>query len=567
LAIFFVGLGSCSFSYGDDAAGDMEFPETRIDLVRSMNLAGQNLLNMLHPGHDYLPSFLIAVEPDYTADRQVFFAAHNIGRWLDAMYRLEAATGFTAPEKIQAAMLRNVQAYCNNPDNLFLRPLDRYPFEKGDLFCFHSLREHLAALHALAKYKGSGWARERASQMIIAFDQLLLPEQEWRVQGTVWDIPKLKRYQAQNCKEVFWGWSPNLQGSEGRLIEPLLWIYDLTGDTRALKLAGRFAQFHLDLSTRPDGAFYAEKLSGHNHSYMGTLRGLLYYGRVTDQHQYVEAVAQTYDNAVKKIVRHSGFTTHDLQRDYGGDLSSAADAAQIALWLGCDCGYPEHLDDVQRLVISRILAAQITECPPLRPKDVDRQAHTKVMPDSRFAWVDYPENMAEMVIGALGGIYGRPHGGKWSVTDVTCSVLSFLVDFYQSIAREGARDVWVYFHMDYDTEFLKIGVQRGKVARVSIDLRTNKNLLVRIPDWVPRKSLVLTVNGMPGALDWMGSFVVVSKNQFPGVVELRYELPFRKEKEKIGDVEFEISWRGDEVVGICPNTDFYPFYPTAKDCK
>ena len=178
------------------------------------------------------------------------------------------------------------------------------------------------------------------------------------------------------------------------------------------------------------------------------------------------------------------------------------------------------------------------------------------MPDSRFAWVDYPENMAEMVIGALGGIYGRPHGGKWSVTDVTRSVLSFLVDFYQSIAREGVRDVWVYFHMDYDTEFPKISVQRGKVARVSIDSRADKNLLVRIPDWGPRKSLVLTVNGMPGALGWIGSFVVVSKNQFPGVVELRYELPFRKEKEKIGDVEFEISWRGDEVVGICPNTAF-----------
>ena len=37
---------------------------TRTDLKRSMELAGQNLIRMLHPGRDYLPSFLIAVDPE-----------------------------------------------------------------------------------------------------------------------------------------------------------------------------------------------------------------------------------------------------------------------------------------------------------------------------------------------------------------------------------------------------------------------------------------------------------------------------------------------------------------------
>ena len=548
-------------THSEDAA------TTQIDVAAALNLAGQNLVNMLHPGHDYLPSFLIAVEPDYTADRQTFFAAHNIGRWLDAMYRLEAATDFSAPAKMQNAMLENVRRYCDNSDGLFLRPLDRYPFDKGDLFCFHSLREQLAGLHALAKYKNNSWARERAHRMIVALDGLLLPEAEWRARSTVWDIEKLQRYQEQECKEVFWGWSPNLQGSEGRLIEPLLWMYELTGDAVALELAHRFARFHLELSTRPDGSFYGGKPAGHNHSYMGTLRGLLYYGRLTGQRQYVEAVARTFDNAVRTIVKPSGFTTHDLHRDHGGDSSSAADVAQLALWLGIYHGYSEYLDDAQRLVISRILPGQIKASPPIKPKQADRKPSTKSMPDGRFAWVDYPENMQEIIIGALGGIYGRAHGGKWSVTDVTSSVLSFLIDFYESMVRESEQDIRVYFHFDYKSDKVRIQATRGNRASVVIEPKIAKSILVRIPGWSPRESVTLKVNGKSSPPTWIGRFVLVERNHLPGKVELGYDLPVRKEKEPAAGEEFEITWRGDEIIGICPNTDFYPFFPTAPGCK
>jgi 5-formyltetrahydrofolate cyclo-ligase len=542
-------------------------PRTQINLGRSMNLAGENLVHMLNPKYDYLPNFLIAVEPDLSADQQMFFMSHNIGRWIDAMYRLEKATGFAAAKNIQDAMLRNVKSFCDNPDDLFLRPLDKFPHDKGDLFCFHSLREQLGALHALAKYKNSDWARERAHRMIAALDRLLLPEEEWRARSTVWDIARTKRYQAEGCKEVFWGWSPNLQGSEGRLIEPLLWIYELTGNALALEMAHRFARFHLDLSTRPDGSFYSPELGGHNHSYMGTLRGLLYYGRVTGQHQYVDAIARTYEKAVQRIVRKSGFTTHDLHRDHGGDLASAADVTQMALWLGVHHGYSEHLDDVQRLVISRLLASQITESPALTPKRADRKPGTTIMPDGRFAFVEYPENMEKIIIGALGGIYGRAHGGKWSVTDVTSSALSVLVSVYNNIAVQNDQEIRVHFHFDHETEFIRIRAKRERVAKVVLEPRVKKNLLVRIPGWAPRESVQLTVKGEPLTPNWIGPFVLIDRDLLPARVELQYDLPVHKEREKAAGTEFEITWRGDEIIGICPNTDFYPFFPTAPGCE
>ncbi|MCH2115949.1 MAG: glycoside hydrolase family 127 protein [Pirellulales bacterium] len=540
--------------------------QTHVDLKGRMELAGQNLVNMLHPQYDYLPSFLILVEPDYRFERHTFFMSHNIGRWIDAMYRLEDATGYAVPQHIQEAMQTNVRAYCDNSDDLFLRPLERFPHEEGDLMCFHSLREQLGALHALAKFKNDDWARDQALRMIAALDRLLLPEDQWRPQVAVWDPTRTRRYQEEGCTEVFWGWSNSLQGSEGRLIEPLLWIYQLTGDELALEMADRFARFHLEFSTRPSGDFYGgENLAGHNHSYMGTLRGLLYYGQVLGKPEYVDAVAKTYRKAIPRIVKHSGFTTHDLHRDHGGDTASAADVAQMALWLGIHHGHSECLDDVQRLVLSRLLPSQITETPPLKPKQADRTPSTMVLPDKHFAFVDYPEDVEQLIIGALGGIYGRAHGGKLCVTDVTSTVLSVLVDVYQHIVVENDQEVRINFHLDYENDLLRLNCVRKDKAHLSIDAKSNKPLLVRVPGWAPEDSVQLSVDGQTVPLVWEGKYLRVPKQSSAARVELIYDLPIEKVREKAGGSEFEITWRGDEIVGICPNTDFFPFFPTSSD--
>ena len=50
----------------------------------------------------------------------------------------------------------------------------------------------------------------------------------------------------------------------------------------------------------------------------------------------------------------------------------------------------------------------------------------------------------------------------------------------------------------------------------------------------------------------------------PGEIVLTYALPVRKVKEKTDGVDYEFTWRGDEITGINPNAGFLPFYPTAE---
>ena len=103
-------------------------PLAPLTLEQSLRLAGQNLLGILNPEDNYLPYWQLAVGPDYKASLSRWWPAHNIGRWWDAMLRLEEAIGFEIPKAIEAAMLKNVRRFFDNPDHICLNP-NPAPFE------------------------------------------------------------------------------------------------------------------------------------------------------------------------------------------------------------------------------------------------------------------------------------------------------------------------------------------------------------------------------------------------------------------------------------------------------
>ena len=76
-----------------------------------------------------------------------------------------------------------------------------------------------------------------------------------------------------------------------------------------------------------------------------------------------------------------------------------------------------------------------------------------------------------------------------------------------------------------------------------------------------------TDDGEPVTPSRIGDFAY-----FPGTAPTRevvvvYDLPERQTTEVIGDAEHEFTWRGDEIIGVCPNDDWLPFYPTADGCS
>ena len=150
-----------------------------MDLKPRMEMAGKNLLDCLSAACDYLPYWSLGIDDDRRAEFRMTSPNHNIGRWWDAVLRLEDATGFVVPAHLEGGMLGNTYAFFDNPDQVCFAPLRP---ELGEpIFEIHSLREGLLALNALARYRGSEWAVEQGHRMLESVGRLSDDDGNWEI--------------------------------------------------------------------------------------------------------------------------------------------------------------------------------------------------------------------------------------------------------------------------------------------------------------------------------------------------------------------------------------------------
>jgi hypothetical protein len=512
-----------------------------LTIKESMELAGRNLLAGLLPENDHLPLWCVAIQPDLSAKISNIWFSHNVGRWWDALLRLEAATGFPLPPEAEAAMLRHLRTCLDNRLGICCH-IGNDPERKAGTFDNHSQRETLLALAVLIKYRKNDWAAEAGARMVRALDRYVLPDGRWDPDavGSVFG-----RGPGPGDPRAVW--------SHGRMIEGLLAFYQSAGDAAALALAGRLADYHFTATTRPDGACVERAYySGlHTHSLFGTYRGLLQYGILTRQAAFVDRVARTYRITARQQVKLSGFISHDWGKDNVGETTSPGDAAQLALWLG-QLGHTELLDDAERIVRARILPSQITR--PLGVRFAEGEAPTKTDPEA-------------LVLGAFGGMHTHPHGGILPTTDITAADLHTLYDIYTHIVETDEDGVRVNFHFDYKGKGVEVAC-REDGARRELDIRIEaaRNLFVRVPRWVDRQTLELTVDNEPVPLLMVGDFACLPGRPLGGMrAVVRMNLPLQRIKEWTDNTDYEFVWRGDTVVSVRPNAPFLPFYPAEDE--
>jgi len=346
-------------------------------------------------------------------------------------------------------------------------------------------------------------------------------------------------------------------GSSGRALEALVWFYEETGCDEVLDVASRIAACHLANSTNPDGSMRREIVDpahgGHNHSYHGTLRGLLLFGLLTGQRQYVDTVEATYRKAVRgRLVKESGWAPHDLGKtgfpnehgDPVNEPASTGDSAQLALWLALRAGCDDLLDDVERLVRARLLPSQCTWA-------VGSLTAGGRTPREVGAW----------------SVYGPCHAGKGCTPDVHAAVIHTLCDVYRDIITRTATGVRVNLHFSAENEWLRTTATRsGGKARLSVRIKRPDNVWIRVPGWAPEASLRLTVDGQPLTPRRLGVFAWIPASALKAGSEivLVHDLPERRTEEKMPSGRtYTFAWYGDEIVGVSPQDgslsgSFYP---------
>lgn len=494
----------------------------------SMKRASKCCLAWLNPAENYRP----------TGGYEV---AHDTGRWWDAMLRYESATGDRIPSDIEEKMMKNLYEMTDNPAGLLMNMFEP---PESQIINLHNIRETMLAYTALVKYRKNDWARKQGKKLASAISGLLNPDGQL-------DYEHLKSLMVGRkinpdplmCPQASAGEWFDSTGTTGRAIEAILCFAEATGDEESLQLAKRLAEVHLNMIVDPSGKVCPKLLNpdhvGHNHSYCGTLRGLLLYGLMQNEQKYVDAIIKTYRNGLwGTTISYSGWTPHDLGKlrfpnedgDPVGEHGSCADVMLVALWLGLRAGQVDLLDDVERIIRARLLPSQI--------KDPNN-------PRNDGAW----------------GVYSHPFGFG-SILDVFAAVLHALVDVDThviSVLPDGTCSVNLHFTCDNPN--VSLIVKREEIAKVSIMPKYNSRLRIRVPSWAPKESIKISINDKAITPQWDGPWMVIDSANISigNTILIQYELP-KKETVEIMPVSkrtFKLSWRGNEVVESDPPVPIY----------
>ncbi len=507
-----------------------------MNILDRLNLAGRALVSLLDKSNDLLP----------TGGYEV---AHDLGRWWDAVLRLEETTGFVVPHDMEVASLRNLKRLTDNPLGVLMNRQDIPCLQDRAFVNSHNFRETLLAMDGLVRMWDSEWAR-KAGRKVVGAMALYLKDDghlDFATMAEVVGLP-LNPDISQSEPERN-GWFDST-ATTGRALEALVRFSLTANEPSALAVAARIAEHQLATIIAPNGDVRPEIIGpenlGHDHSYLGTLRGLLVYGLVTGDRRYAEAVDRTYRNGVRnQILTPSGWAPHDLGKtrfpnQYGDpvtDPASTGDAAQIALWLALDCDCHDLLDDVERLVRARLLPSQITPA--------DQVPGREFTPREMGAWA----------------ICDPSHGGKGCTPDVLAAVTHTLCDIYNNIVNIDDGKASVNLHFDYDNVVVQVRNVRDVASHTSIVLAEKLSLRVRVPLWAT--DYRVTVDGKPVSLNRKGSFVVIPDELLhaTSVVELTHDLPERETVEVMpSGREYMMRWRGDEVVSCDPVDEPLPFH-------
>lgn len=467
--------------------------------------------------------------------------AHDTGRWWDAMLRYEAASGDRIPPDIEKDMLENLRVMTDNPAALLMNVFGP---PESQVISLHNIRESMLTYAALVKHRSSDWANLQGKKLVSAIDSLL------NLDGQL-DYDRLRTFMGGktiNPDPMMCPYAPEGEwfdstGTTGRAIEAMLCFAESASDDSALKLAKRLAEAHLRMIVDPRGMVRSELLDskhvGHNHSYCGTLRGLLLYGLTGHEPQYVDAVAKTYRNGLwGTAISHSGWTPHDLGKlrfpnedgDPVGEHGSCADVLVLALWLGLQAGQTDLLDDVERLIRARLLPSQMTD--PNNPRNDG-------------AW----------------GVYGHPFG-YGSILDVFAAVLHALVDVDAcTVSALPGGTCSINLHFTCDTPLASVVAERKEAATVTIVPKHEAHLRVRVPAWAPRDSVRVSAGHKALTPRWDGSYLAFEAADVSvgHDIVLQYGLPEKETTEEmpISKRTFQLSWRGDEVVACEPAVPVY----------
>lgn len=345
--------------------------------------------------------------------------------------------------------------------------------------------------------------------------------------------------------------------SSGRLAEPLLKIYDATGDKRALKLAELYAKSVNDVFDENGKPIIS--LSGdHVHSITSSLSSMLAVAIRTDNKELISRAKTIYDH----------FASSDYMTDYGwikeqielksdtgrGESNQVGDMIQIQLMMASVEEPAKWYSRAEKFVRGGILPTQVFELPgtpnyPFKPDDSHRDMKSRCIGGWGFP---SPTSFLVLIDGAVNTI-DITQGAVQSLCAVKNNVLTEAVD--------GVR-LNMFFSSDSDLGTVESNIPFSD--KVSVVLKKTSKLLIRVPENIKEGSFKAYASGTGLAFEITDGYADLGSIKADERVEITFQESVVKTSKVINGVESEITWYGEQVNEVIPERGPYPLYGILK---
>ena len=465
----------------------------------------------------------------------VWDAPHCVGRLLHAITIWEDTFDRPAADPQTIDLLRNLLHDCiSSEDGLaHFHPVCKATQEVDE----HSQREVLLALVGLARVRQDKASLQLAGQLVSSYAAWI--ERDPGVAGN-------------------YTWS-------GRFIQALLDYHRLTGDPLGLTLAQKFAD--LRYAAFDDQGTYP---SGHNHSMLGSMANLVEFGIYTNQWRYLSKVRRIIDHGLPKVRSSYGIIS-EVDGTARGEANCTADLVRMEIMLGLN-GYPEYLDDAERIVRNHLLASQFLDpsfatsteaggedSPPGEPADTAQATYTNaaVRCCGGFAFtqpnglVD-PEN------------YGNPTGELVLALDLAQGAMDALIQVWRAIATRDEKGIWVNFLFSKSMDDLEIRSYLPARGRIELDIKHPSDVYVRLPKYVTAEGVRVNVDGSELPNRIVGNYLLVPQQSEQVTASIEFEQHKSVKDETIAGETYRVEWLGDTVWNMTPAGRFAPLYYPAR---
>ena len=381
--------------------------------------------------------------------------------------------------------------------------------------------------------------------------------------------------ESQNLSSFLNDWG----NRNGYIIGPLVRWYELSGNESALKLAtylSNWIVYHTDLF-QDDGSFTLAKsesekepggydFNGHVDSRLQTTSGIIRCGIAAKKGDFVNYGKKVVDY-VDRLCRGTG--SNSFGWVYENVEQTQCETCAIRSMIDCAiqltrAGYPEYWNLVERAARNQLVENQL--------RDVDWVKSTIHLDDTEDIIYN---NVAERVKGGWAG-WSTPNdwvGTKTSPDSpqIMCCCVTGAEALYfvwSNIVTNNDEGVWVNLLLNRSTKWVDVNSYSPYEGRVEVTVKSASDLFIRLPEWVDKDKVDVTVDGASPPFSWRGDYLQLVDLERGQEVSVTYPLRLFTEtfyltpenRPLIESNKYTITWKGDTVIGISPRGQYYPLY-------